>query len=386
MKNRWNAILVATAVVALSVMGLVMLASTSYFSDEIGGATYFTLRQHGIWLVISVIVGAMMTVIDYRWFYRLRWLIFGITVIILALCYVPFFSEQVKGASRWVTFKRVGLSFLHLQPSEFAKLSCAIVLAAWFARQEPLTREFRAGFLYPGMILLVIVGLIACEIDLGSAALVALVGIGVMFVAGTRLVFIAPVLLTGIIGLATVVKMMPNRVERIMAFMNLEKYKDGLGLQQWRAMLAFGSGGPNGVGLGNGRQKMLYLPEAHTDFIFPMVGEELGLIGTTLIVALFAAIVIGGLVIAHRAEDRFGKLLAFGIVAMLGLEALLNMGVTTSLLPNKGLPLPFVSYGGSSLLAAMIGIGILFNIHHQSPALIKNDWSLRRRRDPLPTV
>lgn len=384
--SRWNAILVATAVVALSVVGMVMLASTSYFSDEVGGATYYTLRQHGIWLTISIALGALTSVIDYRWFYRLRWWVFAVTVVILAMCYVPFFREQVNGASRWVTFKRMGLGFLHLQPSEFAKLSCAIVLAAWFARQEPLTREFRAGFLYPGMILLVIVGLIAGEIDLGSAALVASVGLGIMFVAGTRYIYTIPVLLAGIVGLAGVVKMMPNRVERIMAFMNLEKYKDGLGLQQWRAMLAFGSGGPHGVGLGNGRQKMLYLPEAHTDFIFPMVGEELGLIGTTIVVALFAALVIGGLVIAHRAEDRFGKLLAFGIVTMLGMEALLNMGVTTSLLPNKGLPLPFVSYGGSSLLAAMIGIGILFNIHHQSPRLAKLDWSLRRRREPMPAV
>ncbi len=386
MKNRWNALLVATAVVALSVVGMVMLASTSYFSDEVGGASYFTLRQHGIWLAISIALGALMSVIDYHWLYRLRWWIFATTVIILALCYVPMFREEVNGAKRWVTFKRIGLSFLHLQPSEFAKLTCTIVLSAWFARQEPLTREFRAGFLYPGMILMVIVGLIACEIDLGSAALVASVGVGIMFVAGTRLLFLVPVLISGIVGFAGVVKMMPNRVERIMAFMNLEKYKDGLGLQQWRAMLAFGSGGPHGVGLGNGRQKMLYLPEAHTDFIFPMVGEELGLIGTTLIVALFAALVVGGLVIAHRAEDRFGKLLAFGIVVMLGLEALLNMGVTTALLPNKGLPLPFISYGGSSLLAAMIGIGILFNIHHQSPALVRNDWSLRRHRDLLPAV
>lgn len=384
--SRWNAILVATAVVALSVVGMVMLASTSYFSDEVGGATYYTLRQHGIWLTISIALGALFSVIDYRWFYRLRWWVFAVTVVILSMCYIPFFREQVNGASRWVTFKRMGLGFLHLQPSEFAKLSCVIVLAAWFARQEPITREFRAGFFYPGMILLVIVGLIAGEIDLGSAALVASVGLGIMFVAGTRYIYTIPVLLAGIVGLAGVVKMMPNRVERIMAFMNLEKYKDGLGLQQWRAMLAFGSGGPHGVGLGNGRQKMLYLPEAHTDFIFPMVGEELGLIGTTIVVALFAALVIGGLVIAHRAEDRFGKLLAFGIVTTLGMEALLNMGVTTSLLPNKGLPLPFVSYGGSSLLAAMIGIGILFNIHHQSPRLAKLDWSLSRRREAMPAV
>ncbi len=217
-----------------------------------------------------------------------------------------------------------------------------------------------------------IVLLIGAEVDLGNAALVAAVGCGIMFVAGTRLRFLLPVFLAGGVGFAAVVKTMPNRVERIKAFLDLEKYKDGLGLQQWRSMLAFGSGGVSGVGLGNGRQKMLFLPEAHTDFIYPMVGEELGLWGATLVIVLFAALIMAGLAISRRAPDRFGRLLAFGIVLMIGLEALMNMGVATALLPNKGLPLPFVSYGGSSLIAAMVGIGILFNIQHQSPSLGRN--------------
>jgi cell division protein FtsW len=201
-----------------------------------------------------------------------------------------------------------------------------------------------------------------------------------MFVAGTRLMFLAPVFFCSLGAFAAVVKTMPNRMERIMAFLNLEKYKDGLGLQQWRALLAFGSGGLHGLGLGNGRQKMSYLPEAHTDFIFPMVGEEFGLAGTSLVVGLFVILILGGLLIAHRAEDRFGKLLAFGIVLMLGLEALMNMAVTTALLPNKGLPLPFVSYGGSSLVAAMFGVGVLLNIHHQSIAFNSGRIPLNRRR------
>jgi len=181
-------------------------------------------------------------------------------------------------------------------------------------------------------------------------------------------------------GLYSVVKLMPNRVERVMAFMDLEKYKDGLGLQQWRSMIAFGTGGMDGVGLGNGRQKMMGLPEAHTDFIFPMVGEELGFGGAIFVVLLFVLIIFAGINIAHRAPDRFGRLLAFGITLTLALEALMNMGVTTSLLPNKGLPLPFVSKGGSSLLFAMAGVGILINIHRHGLPGRKNDLPLTRRR------
>jgi len=377
---RWNAIAVTVAALGLTVIGVVMLASTSFYIDEAGGENYYTLRQHSMWLGLAFaacVVGAM---VDYHVFYRLRWWIFVATVIVLALCFTPMFGESVNGAARWISLKKFGLRAIHFQPSEFAKLSAAIVLAGWFARQEPLTREFVGGFLKPSLIVATLTLLIGAEVDLGSAALVAAVGGGMMFVAGTRLRFLAPVFLVFLIGFGAVVKTMPNRVERIMAFLDLEKFRDGLGLQQWRSLLAFGSGGLRGLGLGNGRQKMNYLPEAHTDFIFPMVGEEFGLIGTTIVVVLFALLIIGGLLVAHRTQDRFGKLLAFGLVFMLGLEALMNMGVTTALLPNKGLPLPFVSYGGSSLVAALLGVGILLNIHHQTSAADHGRIRTARRR------
>jgi cell division protein FtsW len=381
--HRWHAIAIAVAVFGLSVIGLVMLASTSYYLEEAGGENYYTLRQHTMWLGVSFAACVFGAMVDYRVFYRWRWWIFGLTILTLALCFTHEFGESVNGAARWISLKAVGLRAVHFQPSEFAKLSCAIALAAWFARQEPLTREFGVGFLKPGIMVASMALLIGAEVDLGSAALVVAVGGGMMFVAGTRLLFLAPVFLCTLGGFAFVVKMMPNRVERVLAFLDLEKYKEGLGLQQWRSLLAFGSGGVHGLGLGNGRQKMNYLPEAHTDFIFPMVGEEFGLVGTTIVVGLFVLLIAGGLMVAHRAEDRFGKLLAFGIVLMLGLEALMNMGVTTALLPNKGLPLPFVSYGGSSLVAAMLGVGILLNIHHQSSAAGQMYAPLTRRRRPF---
>jgi cell division protein FtsW len=201
-----------------------------------------------------------------------------------------------------------------------------------------------------------------------------------MFVAGVRWRYLVPVVVAAGGALAAVIKFIPNRVERILAFMNLEKYRQSFGLQQWRAELSFGSGGLEGMGLGNGRQK-LFMPEAHTDFVFPTIGEELGLWGAGIVVLLFICVTIGGLWISAHAPNRFGRLLGFGITLMLAMEALLNMGVTTALLPNKGLALPFVSYGGSSLLAAMLGVGILINIHRQSDYSPNLDLlRLRRRR------
>lgn len=379
--GRASVYVLVLAVSVLTGLGIVMLASTSYFLDETGGEAYFTLRSQITRLVIGVVAAGVMAFVSYPRLYRWRWKIFAVTLVALGLCYVPLFAEEVNGAARWISLKGFGIGGPNLQPSELAKLAVAILLAGWFTRYEPLTRDFKQGFLMPGCMVLVTVGLIAGEVDLGSAALVGALGGGMMFVAGTRLRYLLPVLGAGLAGLALVVKYMPNRVERIFAFLDLEKYKEGLGMQQWRALIAFGSGGVEGVGLGNGRQKMLYLPEAHTDFIFPMVGEELGLYGTLLVVGAFTLLVAAGMSIAHRAPDRFSRLLAFGITLTIALEALLNMGVTTALLPNKGLPLPFVSYGGSSLVFRMVGIGILINIYRQTPYGRKKDLlEIRRRR------
>jgi cell division protein FtsW len=188
-----------------------------------------------------------------------------------------------------------------------------------------------------------------------------------MFAAGTRWWYLGPVAVAVIAGFVGTVRLMPNRVERIMAFLDLEKFKDGLGLQQWRALIALGSGSVEGVGLGYGKQKRGFLPESVTDFIFPNIGEEFGLYGTGLVLVLFVLVLLAGMSIAKHAPDRFSRLLAFGITITIALEAIINMGVTTALLPNKGLPLPFVSYGGTNIILAMASIGILMNIHRHSP-------------------
>jgi cell division protein FtsW len=186
-----------------------------------------------------------------------------------------------------------------------------------------------------------------------------------MFIAGTNPLWLGGLAVAGLGGLLVVATQISERMGRLSAFLHPQNYKDDAGLQQMQALIAWGSGGMDGLGLGNGRQKMLYLPYAHTDFIFPIIGEELGLRFSLLVVFLFVVIIVCGIMIALHARDRFGLLLGCGIVSLLALQAAVNIGVTTSLLPNKGLPLPFISYGGSNLAACMFGIGVLVNIYRQ---------------------
>jgi cell division protein FtsW len=362
------------AVCLLVALGLTMLASTGYFVEEGGGEDYFTLRKQLVGLALGTVGCMFFALLDYNVLLRWRWYLFAIATVALAVIYIPGVGVKINGATRWLSFGGV-----RLQPSELAKIVLAISLAAWFSMHELKTKTLLHGFMIPGALATLIVGLIGGEVDLGNALLAALIAAGIMFVAGTRLIYLGftGVLIAG--ALAAAVKYTPNRWQRILAVYDLEKYKDTWGLQQWVSKLAIGSGGIEGQGLGASRMKLYYLPEAHTDFVFPILGEELGLYGTAGAVFLFVLIVITGMCISSYAPNRFGKLLGFAITLMLGLEALLNMGVTTALLPNKGLPLPFVSYGSSSLIAAMVAVGILINIHRQGVHLTRDELPVIRK-------
>lgn len=372
---RHSIFLLILAAVSLIALGITMLASTTFEVVREGGENYVTLWRQLVWLGLAAAVCVTTALVDYNAWMRWRWHILIIAAVLLTLCYVPGAGIKINGSKRWI-----GWQSLRVQPSELAKIALIVALAGWYATQEALTRTFWRGFALPGLILMGIVALIGCEFDLGSALLAAVVGMAVMFVAGTKMRYLALIILACGGGLWAGVKYLPNRFDRIMVTFDLEKHKEGLGLQQWVSKLAFGSGGFEGRGLGEGRMKLSYLPEAHTDFIFPMVGEELGLRGTAGVVLAFAVLVMSGFMVSAYAPNRFGKLLGAGLTFLIGMEALLNMGVTTALLPNKGLPLPFVSYGGSSLVAAMAAVGILINIHRQGVHLTWDQLPVIRKK------
>ncbi|MFT4547495.1 MAG: cell division protein FtsW [Pseudoalteromonas tetraodonis] len=352
------------AVVGLISLGMVMLLSTSSFVTD-RADVFYDVRRQVAWLLIGVSACVLMASVDYHWWGRTAWWWFAGACLLLGLCYVPGIGMRVNGSARWIGGKSFGLPGMTVQPSEFAKLAVLFLLARWLTVHKAESSTFLRGFLYPLLLAGIPIGLIAFEIDIGTAALISTMAVAVVFIAGARIKFIAAAALTtlGAVGLA--IYHHPNRLERFIAFMDLEKHKLGLGQQQFRAQLAFGEGGLWGMGIGEGREKLMYMSYAHTDFIFPMVGEELGLVGSMAVVFTYVLIAVFGILIATQAPDRFGKLLGFGVVGMICLQAAINIGVTTAVLPNKGLPLPFVSYGGSNLLVCLIGVGLLLNIYRQ---------------------
>jgi cell division protein FtsW len=349
------------AVLGMLVIGIVMLFSTSAFARDSHGDVYFFVKRQVIWLGVGLGVCTLGALLDYHFWQRTWWLWFALALAALALCFVPHLGMRINGSRRWVGFGPVTF-----QPSEIAKIAAVFFLAAWFAAREKESGRLLQGFVIPFAIVSTLLLLIVMEVDLGTTALIGATMFVIMFVAGTHPALLGMLSLGGLGGILFVATHMSERMGRLAAFMDPERFKDDAGLQQMQALIAWGSGGMEGLGLGNGRQKMLYLPYAHTDFIFPMIGEELGLRISLLVVFLFVVIIVCGMMIALHAKDRFGLLLGCGIVSLLGLQAAVNIGVTTSLLPNKGLPLPFVSYGGSNLAACLFGIGLLLNIYRQA--------------------
>jgi len=348
------------AVATILVIGIVMLFSISAYAHDAHGDPFSFVKRQAMWLGLGVVGCIAGSLVDYHFWRKTCWIWFGISAVLLALCFVPHIGMRINGSYRWV-----GHGGLRFQPSDLAKLATVAFLAWWFSKYEQESGQFVKGFICPILIVSFLMCLIMRETDMGTTALLGGTMLIVMFVAGTGLTYLAPLPVVGIIGIIYLGSHMKGRSERMLAFLDPEKYKDGAGLQPWNALIAFGSGGVEGLGLGNSRQKMQYLPFAHTDFIFPMIGEELGLRFTLLVVFCYFIIIVCGTMISMQARDRFGMLFGFGIVSMIALQAALNIGVTTALLPNKGIALPFISYGGSNLVFCLVCIGILINIYRQ---------------------
>ena len=342
----------AFCVAGLLALGIVMLYSAGMAQSS---ARYLTMQL--VWAGLGIVVCFVATAIDYRWLKKIAWPLLGLTLLLLILVLIPGIGIMKNGARRWFD-----LGPMNFQPSELAKITLIIALAAWAEWQSTRMREFKYGLLIPGSVIAVIMGLIFLEPDFGTIMLLASVCCILLVVSGANWKHIVPSLGVGVAGLAIAIMNDPLRLKRIMAFLYPEQHREGTGFQAYQAMLALGSGGSTGLGLGNGRQKLGFVPEHHTDFIFSIIGEELGVVATLAVVLAFMAIVICGLYIAWNARDRFGMVLGTGITFLIGLQAFINIGVVTSALPNKGLPLPFISYGGSSLVMMLGSVGLLLSI------------------------
>lgn len=355
------------SVVFLSVIGIVMLSSTGAYASELlrYNDPYYAVKRQGIWLAAGIVACLLGASFDYRFWCRYWVLWYLIACVLLALCFTESYGLKINGANRWIH-----LGSLRFQPSELARLAVVVALASWFGRFCEKSGSWLHGFLLPLLLLLPPLVLITFEVDLGCAVLLGTTALTIMFVAGTRLTGLMAIGLSGLGALAWLIHVVPDRLNRVLAFRNLDDpaVQLGDGYQQWRALMAFGSGGFDGLGLGGSIQKMQYLPFAHTDFIMPIIGEELGLKISLLVVVAFVVMTVCGLLIASRAPDLYGKLLGVGIVCLIANQAVINLGVTTALLPNKGIPLPFVSYGGSNLVCCLAGVGILINIYRKGIA------------------
>lgn len=362
-KNVITVLLIAVA--GLIALGLVMLFSTGAYARDSHGDMYLFVKRQGMWLIVGILAALFAASFDYHFWRKWWWVFFAGSAFLLLLCFIPPIGQRINGSSRWIN-----LGFGALQPSEFAKVSSIFFVAWWFSREELAFDSLKNGLVIPLAVLGIPMSLIVLEVDIGNTALIGATAFAVMFVAGAALRWLAFLVPMAFASIFLVALAVPERVQRLLAFMDPEKYRLTEGLQQWQGLIAFGSGGVHGLGLGEGRQKMHYLPYAHTDFIFPMIGEELGLKFTALTVTAFLVIMLCGALISANSRDRFGMLLGFGCTMMITIQSVVNLGVTTSLLPNKGMPLPFISYGGSNLVVCLFLIGLLINIHRQGQPLV----------------
>jgi len=341
-------------VAALLALGLTVLFSASSAVKGAAPAAYLykqliflALALGGAWLVIWS---------DLEGLRRFAWVAAAAALVGLVLVLIPGIGAEVKGSRRWLN-----LGITRLQVSEFAKLALVFALAHYLALRQNRMADVWQGFLLPTAGIGLFAGLILLEPDFGTAFLTAALGMILLFLAGARLRFLVPAFTLALAGFVALVLHNPVRLRRITSFLDVEGNRSEGAYQLWQAILAFAAGGVQGVGIGNGRQQQSFLPEAHTDFIFAILGEELGLVFTLLTVALFIAIFVAGLLHVRRAPNLFQFLLVTGCLLIICLQAIINLGVVTGMMPTKGMSLPFISAGGSNLVLMGLLVGVILN-------------------------
>ncbi len=344
----------------LVVFGLLMIYSaSSVVGFNIFNDKYHFIKDQLVWVLLGFSGLLFFYFFDYHRFFNLAIPILLVALFILVLVFIPGIGSSAKGASRWIN-----LGSFRLQPAEFVKLALAIYLSAWFSKKEK--GRFFAFLLLIGSVLL----LVMLQPDMGTAAIILFEAAVIYFLSGGSIMhFVVATPVAFGIGYL-LIKSAPYRMARLTSFLNLDRSLEGTSYHVKQILIALGSGGIFGLGIGNSIQKYDYLPENVTDSIFPIIAEEFGLLGSAVLVFFFAALIARGFVIATRAKDNFGKLLAAGITSFIGIQIIINLGAMTALLPLTGVPLPFISFGGSALIVDIASIGILLNIakqgHHQS--------------------
>ena len=359
----WVMIYVIFAAISLTMIGLVML-----FSAGVVRGAQALLTKQVIWLALSLVMGLYAAFMDLEWLRRKAWIVFAVCILGLILTLVPGIGVKVNGAQRWI-----GLGPLRIQPSEFAKIGLVIILAAYFSQWHRDIKSFLYGFFIPSVVIGLCCGLIILQPDFGTCFLCGAVAATMMFQAGTSLRWLLPVAGLAIAAFSVLVYFDPVRIRRVTSFLDVEANANDSAYQLWQGMLAFGVGGLDGVGLGMGRQQMHFLPEAHTDFIFPVIGEELGLLVTSGIVVCFLVLFASVFLRLRQAPRLYEYLLAMGAILFVTLQAIINMGVVTGSLPTKGMSLPFISYGGSNLMVTFVLLGFVINVlkSMNSPDLLR---------------
>ncbi len=342
----------------LSIIGVIMISSASISTGErFFNDPYWFIRRQVIWWGISFICFIIASRINYRSYQKFSYFFILIVIGLLALVLIPGFSNEIGGARRWLN-----LWFFNIQPSEFAKLALVMLFS------DSLDRRYRQdlsikGILFPPFFILCLVTiLIFLEPDMSTVIVLWVIVFILLFIGNVRIKHILGLGLIGIVVIIGYMFLEDYRRERILAFINQSGNGEGINFQVTQSLIALGSGQVIGLGLGNSVQKYSYLPEAHTDFIFAIIGEEFGLVGTIFIVVLYILFMIFGIRVAIKTKDYFGRVMAAGFVGLIIVPALINISVVLGLLPVTGLSLPFISFGGSSLLASMISVGILLNI------------------------
>lgn len=361
--QEWDTVLVAV-VGLLLIFGLVMISSAGviYSQTRFGDEYFFFKRQFFYGVIPGLLALFATSKLDYRIWKKFAVPFFFAAIIFLILVFVPGIGSRIYGASRWIQ-----LGPLSFQPSEMAKLAVILYLAAWLeSRGTHRIKDFFEGLVPFAGIMGAIAFLIMKQPDTGTMGVIMLSACAIFFVSGARLAHIGALVSAGIIGLVILVKIEPYRFNRILAFLDPGSDPQGIGYQINQALIAVGSGGILGVGLGRSSQKFNYLPEPVGDSIFAVIGEELGMVGALVLVTLFIMLAMRGLRIAKNAPDEFGRLVAVGITTWIVAQAFINISANIALVPLTGIPLPFVSYGGTSLMFLLASVGILLNISKQA--------------------